>query len=92
MTAMAQTSGQGRDTLGRFFDFGLGIFNTVIDRDNVQAELALARETRLAEEQRAAEAQARREAASMGAGVSIDNNMLLLAGGAIVAALIISRL
>ena len=90
MTATSQS--QGRDTLGRFFDFGLGIFNTVIDRDNVQAELALARETRLAEERREAETQSRREAAAIPSVGGIDSNMLLIGGAAIVAALAISRL
>ena len=80
---------QDNDPLGRFLNFGLGIFDRVIDRDNVEAELALARENRLAEERRVAETQARREPQAMG---GFNQNTALLIGGAVIAALLIARL
>ena len=79
------------DVLGRIGNFGLGIFDRIIDRENVQAELALAQRRFIAEERRAAETQAVKEPASAPS-IGIDNNTLLLGGAALIAALLISRL
>ena len=78
------------DALGRFLNFGLGIFDRVIDRDNVAAELALARENRIAEERRVAETEARRNVQA--SGFPVDQNTALIIGGALLAALVVSRL
>lgn len=84
--------GSTSDVLGSLFNFGTGIFNTIIDRENTELEFRIAQENRIATEQRAAEAQQRQDQFNGVALGGIDNNTILLMGGALVAALVISRL
>ena len=73
------------------FDAATGAYQHHIDRASIRHELALAREQREALEAEARTAEARRNP-SQAAAAGIDQNTILMLGGALVAALVVARL